>query len=91
MCPIKFEELKLDHIVDFSKDSTTFAAGRENGNNHLRIFLVNEVTGTVYTRNGRADSWEELSGEKRQQLIDCIEKARQDRRASCRERVSSPV
>jgi hypothetical protein len=28
---------------------------------HLRIFLVNDSTGTVYTRNGRADSWENLS------------------------------
>ena len=76
MAPVRIEELKIDHIVDFSKDNTTFAAGRENGNNHLRIFLVNKVIGTVYTRNGRADSWEELSGERRQELLDCIENAR---------------
>ena len=64
MCPINVEEIKIDHIVDFSKDHTTFAAARENGNGHLRIFLINDVTGTVYTRNGRADSWEELIGVK---------------------------
>ncbi|MBU0548399.1 MAG: hypothetical protein KKH57_06605 [Candidatus Omnitrophica bacterium] len=62
MCPIKIDEIRIDHIVDFSKDHTTFAAARENGNGHLRIFLINDVTGTIYTRNGRADSWEELVG-----------------------------
>ena len=62
MCPIKIDEIRIDHIVDFTKDQTTFAAARENGKGNLRIFLVNHVTGTVYTRNGRADSWEELIG-----------------------------
>ena len=62
MCPIKIEEIRIDHIVDFSKDHTTFAAARENTSGNLRIFLVNDNTGTVYTRNGRADSWEELIG-----------------------------
>jgi hypothetical protein len=64
MCPIKIDEIRIDHIVDFSKDHTTFAAARENSSGHLRIFLVNDVTGTVYARNGRADSWEELIGVK---------------------------
>ena len=61
MCPIKMDDIKIDHIVDFSRDHTTFAAARESSG-HLRIFLINDSTGTVYTRNGRADSWEELIG-----------------------------
>jgi hypothetical protein len=62
MCPIKIEELRFDHLVIFEKDNTLFAAARYNGSNSLRIFLVYESTGNVYTRNGRADSWEEISG-----------------------------
>ena len=76
MAPIKIEEIRIDHIVDFTKDHTTFAAARENGNGHLRIFLVNDVTGTVYTRNGRADSWEELTGSDRDTIIARIIAAR---------------
>ncbi|MFA5725805.1 MAG: hypothetical protein WC937_06080 [Candidatus Omnitrophota bacterium] len=64
MCPINVETIRIDHIVDFAKDRTTFAAARDSSNGHLRIFLINDVTGTVYTRNGRADSWEELLGVK---------------------------
>ena len=63
MCPINVQELRFDHLVVFEKDNTLFAAARYNGDNHLRIFLVYEATGNIYTRNGRADSWEELIGD----------------------------
>ncbi len=76
MCPIKFEELYLDHIVEFSKDATVFVAARENGSGHLRIFLIYEDTGNVYTRNGRADSWEQLFGRERESIIARIIAAR---------------
>lgn len=64
MCPINVDDIRIDHIVDFAKDHTTFAAARENASGHLRIFLINDVMGTIYTRNGRADSWEEIIGVK---------------------------
>ncbi len=76
MCPIKFEQLAFDHIVEFTKDSTLFAAARENGNDHLRIFLINEASGRVYTRNGSADSWEELTGNERITIISRLLSAR---------------
>ena len=76
MCNIKFSELEVDHIVEFSKDSTVFAAARENGNGHLRIFLINASTGNVYTRNGRADSWEQLIGGDRDSIIARLSSAR---------------
>jgi len=76
MCPIKLEELKIEHIVDFAKENTSFVAARENSNNHLRIFLIHYDTGTVYTRNGRADSWEELGIGIRDNLLGCIIAAR---------------
>ena len=76
MAPVKYDELKIDHIVEFSKDSTIFVAARENGNTYLRIFLINESTGHIYTRNGRADSWEELIGSGRDTIIARIIAAR---------------
>jgi hypothetical protein len=76
MSPIKFEELAFDHIVEFTKDDTIFAAARENGTGHLRLFLINQSTGNVYTRNGRADSWEELYGRDRDSIIARITAAR---------------
>jgi len=75
MCPIKFNELSFDHIVEFSKDKTTFAAARENGNGHLRLLLITEQ-GNVYTRNGRADSWEEITGGARGNVLAKITEAR---------------
>jgi hypothetical protein len=76
MSPIKFEVLEIDHIVEFSNDNTIFAAARENGNGHLRLFLINNGTGNVYTRNGRADSWEQLTGSERDSIIARITAAR---------------
>ena len=69
MCPVKFDELYFDHIVEFTKDATVFAAARENGNGHIRLFLINNSTGNVYTRNGRVESWEQLFGSERDSII----------------------
>jgi len=53
------QSLVMDHIVEFTKDSTLFACARVNGNGHTRLFLIFEGgLGRVYSRNGRADSWE---------------------------------
>ncbi len=76
MCPINVIELHFDHIVEFSKDHTIFAAARENGNGHLRIFLIYEATGNVYTRNGRADSWEQVLGSDRRDILAKVSEAR---------------
>lgn len=76
MVKINYALLEIDHIVEFNKDNTVFAAARENGNSHMRIFLVNESTGNVYTRNGRIDSWEQLYGSDRDNIIACIAAAR---------------
>jgi hypothetical protein len=76
MCNIKFDELEFDHIVEFSKDFTVFAAAREVNSGHLRTFLIKEDTGRVYARNGRADSWEELCGAHRYGLLALLTAAR---------------
>jgi len=76
MVKINYQEITFDHIVEFAKDRTTFAAARENGNSHLRIFLIYEDTGNVYTRNGRADSWEELTGYDAERIRNRVAEAR---------------
>jgi hypothetical protein len=38
----------------------------------MRIFLLNEATGCVYIRNGRADSWKQLFGSERDTIISRI-------------------
>lgn len=76
MAPVKVEELKFDHLVDFQKDNTVFAAARYGADNSLRIFLVYKSTGNVYTRNGRADSWEEITGKDADTIRSRIAEAR---------------
>ena len=61
MVKLNYAELKFDHLVNFEHDDTVFACAKETGSGHTRIFLVFEMGhGRVYTRNGRADSWEQL-------------------------------
>ena len=62
MVKINYAELRFDHLVRFTHDRTIFAAARENGSGHIRLFLIFEE-GNVYSRNGRADSWEHLTGQ----------------------------
>lgn len=73
MVKINYTALEFDHLVIFEKDHTVFAAARENGNGHngnghLRLFLITN-TGNVYTRNGRADSWDEVRGNDRDSIL----------------------
>jgi len=75
MSKINCRELVFDHIVEFVKDSTIFAAARENGEERMCLFLINESTGQVYTRNGRLDSWEELFGSDRNAILDLLSTA----------------
>ena len=74
MCPIKIEDIRMDHIVDYTQNYSTFATARENSNNHLRIFLVNDSS--VYLRNGRVGSWTEILGAAAYKIRYCIEEAR---------------
>ena len=69
MCNIRFDDLELDHIVEFIQDSTLFVAARENISGYLRLFLIHSNTGNVYTRNGRVDSWEQLFGSNRDSIL----------------------
>ena len=63
MVRINYNELKFDHIVEFNQEQTIFACSRENGKGRIRLFLVfGNGMGRVYTRNGRAESWEALEG-----------------------------
>ena len=59
---INYKELKIEHIVVFNQEQTIFACTRENGSGRMRIFLAfANGEGTIYTRNGRAESWTRLN------------------------------
>ena len=61
MCRITYSELAFDHIVVFSQEDAAFACCRENGSGRTRLFLAfGTEQGRVYTRNGVADSWEQI-------------------------------
>ena len=49
----------------------TLALGSPRGNisGYLRLFLIHNNTGNVYTRNGRVDSWEQLFGSNRNSVL----------------------
>jgi len=75
MVKINYQDLEFDHLVIFEKDHTIFAAARERNSGHLRLFLIYQTTGNVYSRNGRADSWEELMESNRRSIIDRVRAA----------------
>ena len=70
--------LTFDHLVDFAQDKTTFAAARYSDTS-LRIFLVYNETRNVYSRNGRADSWEQLSESEAEIISRRISEARENK------------
>ena len=76
------QSVVLKHLVVFDNESRIFAAGRESmGNKHiLRLYLINTHTGDVYTRNGRAASWESVAEAERQSISDTVYHAYQGRR-----------
>ena len=76
MCKINFDDLKFDHIVEFNQEQTVFACSRENGSGKLRLFLAfGNGNGRVYTRNGRAESWEVLKDEQAELIRKQIKQA----------------
>jgi hypothetical protein len=77
---VNLESIEIDHIVLFERDNRVFAAGRDKDTRRIRIFLVNEQNGSVYSRNGRTDSWDELYGEGRTEIVNRIFDARDSRR-----------
>ena len=78
MVKTNYSDLRFDHIVDFTQEQTIFICCRENTSGKTRLFLAfGNGEGRVYTRNGRADSWEILDDYEaeliRQQIRDAVE------------------
>jgi len=65
------QSVTLKHLVVFDNESKIFAAGREQfGAKHvIRLYLLNERTGEVYTRNGRTETWQIISDEQLRQHV----------------------
>ena len=73
----QLNELTFDHIVVFKHDGAIFACAKVNGNGPTKIFLVfDEGTGRVYSRNGRAESWECITSELAEEIRSRIAIAR---------------
>ena len=73
----KYTEVELDHMVDFPKDDCTFATGREAESGKTRIFLIFNHNGSIYSRNGRVNSWEALSAKEAAAIRHSAEHARE--------------
>lgn len=71
------QSITLKHLVVFENGNKLFAAGREQfGNKYiLRLYLLNESTGEVFTRNGRTDTWNSVWGEYRQHIVEHVHDA----------------
>ncbi len=74
MCP-RVEDIRMDHIVEYTRNYSVFATARETGSNRLRIFLVKD-SGNVYIRNGRVGIWTQIFGQTAEKVRCCIEQAR---------------
>ena len=55
-----YQSITLDHLVEFKNDDCVFGAGRDEVSGKTQIFLIFNHSGRVYSRNGKADSWEAL-------------------------------
>ena len=76
------QSITLQHLVVFDNESKIFAAGREEfGAKHIiRLYLLNDRTGDVFTRNGRTDTWELVYEESlREHIVEHILKAYRER------------
>jgi len=69
--------ITLKHMVVYENGNKLFAAGREDfGDKHLlRLYLLDRTSGEVYTRNGRTETWNNVSGEYRQHIVKHIHSA----------------
>lgn len=68
--------IKFEHLVVF-EDNQIFASAREQETRRIRLFLINENTGDVYSRN--RGSWEEIYGVDRSFVVSKIYAARHNR------------
>ena len=66
-----YTELSFAHIIDYTRDSTVFAAARER-NGHLKLFLFKG--GELYSRT--AGHWRALYGTVRDSILTRITAAR---------------
>lgn len=71
-----YDELQFEHIIEYSKCGTLFAAARQDG--FIKLFLIREFTGNVYRRNGRAEAWEPVTGYDRDRVLNVLLDSKSD-------------
>jgi hypothetical protein len=67
------QDIRFEHVVVF-EDNQVYARAREQESRRVRLFLINEQTGDVYSRN--RGSWEEIYGDIRSFVVNKIYSAR---------------
>ena len=66
--------VSLNHLVILEKDGQIFAAGRELPTRRIKLFLIKEREGKVFSRNG--EEWTEIFGQGRSDVIDTVYQAK---------------
>ena len=46
---VNYLDIEFDHSVTFERDKLIFAVGRERASGCIRVFRINDATGTVHT------------------------------------------
>ena len=69
------QDIRFEHLVVF-EDNQIYARARERDTRRIRLFLINENTGDVFSRTH--DSWDEIYGADRSFVISKIYAARQN-------------
>ena len=67
------QDIRFEHLVVF-EDNQIYARAREQETRRVRLFLINEQTGDVFSRN--RNSWDEIYGAERSFVISKIYAAR---------------
>ena len=58
----KYQGLQITHLLVSENSNTTYLSAREPCCGKIYIFLISNTDNSVYARNGRLDSWEEIDG-----------------------------
>ena len=58
-----YQDVVFTHAVEFPDNDLTFSAGHEQTTGRTRLFLIFNHSGRIFSRNGRANSWEVVEGE----------------------------
>lgn len=60
--------LCFTHFVDVPRCDCTIGTARNNDTNRLKVYLIVNHRGPIYSRNGLSDTWVALNTDEQQQI-----------------------